>query len=146
MVRLDYSPEVRITDKIENIILRAAEKVLSLEKSDNCEVSIYITNDEEIQELNKIYRNVDSPTDVLAFAMREGEDGELNREMLGDVIISISTAEKQANEFRHSLETEIALLVAHGILHLLGYEHMDDTQANIMKQKEMLVLDYLFGA
>lgn len=146
MVRLDYSTEVKITDEIKNIILKSAEKVLLLEESNNCEVSIYITNDEEIQELNRIYRNVDAPTDVLAFAMREGEDGELNREILGDVIISISTAEKQANEFGHSLEKEIALLVAHGVLHLLGYEHEEASQANVMKQKEMLVLEYLFGA
>ena len=147
MVRLDNSSEVKINDEIKNIILKTAKKVLSMEESDNCEVSIYITNDKEIQELNKVYRNVDAPTDVLAFAMREGEDGELNREILGDVIISISTAEKQANEFGHSLETEIALLVAHGILHLLGYEHEDDySQSSEMKQKEMLVLKDLFGA
>lgn len=146
MVRLDYSPEIKITDEIRNIILKSAEKVLSLEKSDDCEVSIYITNDDEIQELNKTYRNVDAPTDVLAFAMREGEDGELNREILGDVIISISTAEKQAKEFGHSLEIEVALLVAHGILHLLGYEHIDDSQAKIMRQKETSVLESLFGA
>ncbi|MGQ9608072.1 MAG: rRNA maturation RNase YbeY [bacterium] len=146
MVRLSYSPEIKISDEIENIILKAAEKTLLLEESNYCEVSIYITNDEEIQELNRIYRNVDAPTDVLAFAMREGEDGELNREILGDVIISLSTAERQANEFGHSLEIEIALLVAHGILHLLGYDHIDDSQAIIMKQKEKLVLDSLFGA
>lgn len=146
MVRLSYSPEIKISGEIENIILKAAEKTLLLEESNYCEVSIYITNDEEIQELNRIYRSVDAPTDVLAFAMREGEDGDLNREILGDVIICLSTAERQADEFGHSLKVEVALLVAHGILHLLGYDHIDDSQAIIMRQKEKLLLDSLFGA
>ncbi len=146
MVRLDYSPEIKIPDGIENILLKAAEKTLSLEECSDCEVSLYITNDDEIQKLNRAFRNVDAPTDVLAFAMREGENGELNPEILGDVVISISTAERQANEFGHSLEFEIALLVAHGILHLLGYDHINDSQAKIMKQKEISILDLLFGA
>jgi probable rRNA maturation factor len=91
------------------------------------EISIVLTDDERIHELNKIYRNKDRPTDVLAFAMREGEFGGLAGNVLGDVIVSVPTARKQAHERSASVLDEVTMLVAHGLLHLLGWDH--DTPA-----------------
>jgi probable rRNA maturation factor len=134
LVIIDIRPE--ISSEIENVARKSAEKTLALEKSENCEVSILLTDDSEIHELNSLYRKVDAPTDVLAFAMREGEDGDANSDILGDVVISIPTAERQAKEYGHSLEAELSLLVAHGVLHLLGYDHAERDEADIMQERQ----------
>jgi probable rRNA maturation factor len=134
LVIIDIRPE--ISSEIESVARKSAEKTLALEKSENCEVSILLTDDSEIRELNLLYRQVDAPTDVLAFAMREGEDGDANSDILGDVVISIPTADRQAKEYGHSLEAELSLLVAHGILHLLGYDHAEKDEAEIMQEKQ----------
>jgi probable rRNA maturation factor len=134
LVIIDIHPE--ISPDIESIARKSAEKTLALEKSENCEVSILLTDDSEIRELNLLYRQVDAPTDVLAFAMREGEDGDANSDILGDVVISIPTADRQAKEYSHSLEAELSLLVAHGVLHLLGYDHAEKNEAKIMQEKQ----------
>jgi len=101
VVEIDSLPEIQVGEEMENVIKKAAEKALQLtlqeESSQDCEVSIFLTDDAEIHRLNKLYRDVDRPTDVLAFAMREGVDGELNREVLGDVVISVPMAELQAS-------------------------------------------------
>lgn len=91
------------------------------------EVSFLLTDDDRIHELNKIYRHKDRPTDVLAFAMREGAHGELAGDVLGDVIVSIPTARRQASERGAMLVDEVTMLLAHGLLHLLGWDH--DTAA-----------------
>ena len=105
------------------------------------EVDITIVDDEEIHTLNRDYRNVDRPTDVLSFALDEGEeepeiiDGpELH--LLGDIIISAETAQRQGEEFGHGLEREIVYLAVHGLLHLLGYDHMVEEDKVIMRAKE----------
>ncbi len=84
------------------------------------ELSVYITDDEEIRELNKTYRKKDKPTDVLSFPVNETING---LRILGDVVISQDTAERQARELGHSLRDEIKRLLIHGIVHLLGYDH-----------------------
>ena len=99
-------------------------RLLQLNKS---EVSFVLTDDDSIHQLNKIYRNKDRPTDVLAFAMREGEFGELAGPLLGDVIVSVPTARKQALSRRRPVLDEVTMLLAHGLLHLLGWDH--DTPA-----------------
>lgn len=91
------------------------------------EVSIVLTDDAHIHELNKIYRHKDRPTDVLAFAMREGAFASLAGGVLGDVIVSVPTARKQAHERGVSVLDEVTMLTAHGLLHLLGWDH--DTPA-----------------
>ncbi len=91
------------------------------------EVSFLLTDDDRIHELNKVYRHKDRPTDVLAFAMREGAHGELAGDVLGDVIVSIPTARRQASERGAALVDEVTMLLAHGLLHLLGWDH--DTAA-----------------
>ncbi len=107
------------------------------------EVSIVLTDDEQIQQLNKQYRHVDSPTDVLAFAMREGIDADLNPHLLGDIVISVQTAHQQALDVGHSLDIELALLAVHGMLHLLGYDHEISDEATVMREKEETILRLL---
>lgn len=102
-----------------------------------------LTDDARVAELNKEYRGVDGPTDVLSFAMTEGDDfarGEDEPAMLGDVVISVETAQRQADEQGHSLSDEVDFLLIHGLLHLLGYDHADPEQERIMfaKQEEVL--------
>lgn len=99
-------------------------RALELEDS---ELSILLCDDETIRELNRRYRAQDKPTDVLAFAMREGEPMELSDEgtasMLGDVVISLPTATRQARERGRPIVQEVTFLLAHGLLHLIGYDH-----------------------
>jgi probable rRNA maturation factor len=100
-------------------------RALELEDS---ELSILLCDDETIRELNRRYRAQDKPTDVLAFAMREGQPMELSDEgtesMLGDVVISLPTATRQARERGRPIVQEVTFLLAHGLLHLIGYDHL----------------------
>ena len=105
------------------------------------EVDITIVDDEEIHQLNRDYRNVDRPTDVLSFALDEDDEDEPELmegqpHLLGDIIISAETATRQAEEFGHGLEREIVYLAVHGLLHLLGYDHMVEEDKVIMRAKE----------
>jgi probable rRNA maturation factor len=104
--------------------VRAMIRLLQLEKS---EVSFLLTDDDRVHQLNKVYRKKDRPTDVLAFAMREGDFAGLAGDVLGDVIISVPTARKQADERGAHVLDEVTMLAAHGLLHLLGWDH--DTPA-----------------
>ena len=108
------------------------------------EVSIFFTDDEMIRELNHKYREINKPTDVLSFAFEDDEDsfpllGE-NR-ILGDIIISVETARRNAQEASHSLEWEINILILHGLLHLLGYDHLEDKEYELMHKKELEILN-----
>lgn len=111
---------------------------------DNCEISLSFVDDNEIQQLNNYYRDKDSPTDVLSFPMIESfEDLEEEREIiLGDIIVSIPRALSQAQEYGHSFERELCYLIVHGMFHLLGYDHMEEEDKYIMRQKEKLVMSY----
>jgi probable rRNA maturation factor len=124
----------------ETVIHQAALATLKVHGSDECEVSILLTDDAEIQSLNAQYRQIDAPTDVLAFAMREGADGGLNPNLLGDIVISIQTAQRQAIDRHHPLEVELAWLTVHGVLHLLGYDHQTPQDAAIMFEKQETIL------
>ena len=119
--------------------LNAVAKLHDLD--DMTEVDITIVDDEEIHQLNRDYRNVDRPTDVLSFALDEDDEGEPELlegqlHLLGDIIISAETATRQAEEFGHGLEREIVYLAVHGLLHLLGYDHMVEEDKVIMRAKE----------
>lgn len=105
------------------------------------ELSVLLTTDAEIHTLNRDYRQMNKPTDVLAFALREGEHGALAGGVLGDVVVSLETAERQANAVERPLLDEVTMLLAHGLLHLLGWDH--DTPAKdraMRKETERLVL------
>jgi len=106
------------------------------------ELSIAMTDDGEIRELNKVFRHRDKATDVLAFAMREGQSvgaaetakvgGKKRTELLGDVVVSVETARRQAKEHRRKLDAEMCMLLAHGLLHLVGYDHRTDREEAVM--------------
>ncbi len=107
----------------------------------DAELSILIVDDEEMHRLNLEYRQVDDTTDVLSFPMLEGEFGDISPEMLGDVVISADTAQLMSERHRCPLASIMDLLLAHGILHLAGYDHEEDEEeARLMKEK---TLDFL---
>ncbi len=112
------------------------------------EVSILLTDDKEIQTLNKIYRNIDAPTDVLAFSLLEGQESFLkpdiaNEYLLGDIVISVETAQRQAISLGHSLQNEIIILAIHGFLHLIGYDHNFEPSAIEMRSLEENIYNYI---
>ena len=114
-------------------LLRRVRAMIQLLQLDKAEVSIVLTDDRHIHQLNKIYRHKDRPTDVLAFAMHEGEFGALAGHVLGDVIVSVETARKQAQARRRPVLDEVTMLLAHGLLHLLGWDHRTDAEDRRMR-------------
>ena len=116
------------------------------ELDERCEVGITLVDNEEIRQINAEYRQIDSPTDVLSFALDEGEEFPVLPEeehLLGDIIISLERAQEQAIEYGHSLSREVAYLLIHGLLHLLGYDHMQEADKVVMREQEELVLTKL---
>ncbi|MBI2957366.1 MAG: rRNA maturation RNase YbeY [Chloroflexi bacterium] len=140
-------------DKVgEEWLSSIVETVLASEQvAVPAEVSLVITGQETIRGLNRDYRGLDEATDVLSFALKESRgrrrgfavppDGVTR---LGEVIVSYPQATAQASERGSSVEQEIGLLVVHGILHLLGYDHMKAVQATVMEQKQTAIMDELF--
>lgn len=125
---------------------RAVRKSLQSEGFEGpAEVSIVLTDDAEIHVLNREYRGIDRPTDVLAFSQLEGETfhQESGPVALGDIVISVETAARQATEAGHSLQDEIDLLVVHGVLHLLGYDDQTEDGAAEMRRREKAILSEL---
>lgn len=113
--------------------------------SDRAEVSLTLVEPEEIKELNAEYRDVDKVTDVLSFPQYEGvwdmpKEGEL---CLGDVVICVERAKEQAEEYGHSYEREFVYLFVHSLLHLLGYDHMEDEEKAVMREKEEMVMSHI---
>lgn len=110
--------------------------------AEEAEVDVTIVDDEEIHELNRQYRGMDKPTDVLSFALDEGEEDEPEliggpeEHLYGDIIISAETALRQAEEYGHGLAREMTYLAVHGMFHLLGYDHMTEEDKAEMRAKE----------
>ncbi len=106
-----------------------------------------LTDDEHITSLNSRYRGIEGPTDVLSFSLIEGEEfiDPSSIKALGDVVISIDYAERQADEQGHSLEHELDVLLAHGLLHLLGYDHMETDEAEIMFSRQAEIIGEFLG-
>ena len=127
-------------DLDETVIYNAALASLRTHGLEDCEVSILLTDDLEIEALNRQYRHISAPTDVLAFAMHDGIDSDLHPHLLGDLVISVQTAQNQAAAQHHSLEVELAWLTVHGMLHLLGYDHQTPQEAAIMFEKQEAIL------
>lgn len=139
-----------LTKDIELLIDKVALKCLVYEEFDTeCEISVSLVTPEEIRSINKQFRGIDKETDVLSFpqlTFREAEEAEVNENdeiILGDIIISVDRAKEQAEEFGHSFEREIAFLTAHSMLHLLGYDHMEEDEEKIMFSKQKEILDIL---
>ena len=119
------------------MVRKIAKETLNALGSPEGELSLSLVTDQEITGLNKKHLDRPHPTDVLAFPMREGDFSEINPTLLGDVVISVETAKKQADAKKYSLEEELCLLLIHGILHLLGYEHeIPGPRARAMRKKE----------
>ncbi len=134
-------------EKWEEIIKKAVWTSLEVEKFlTECEISVSIVTNEEIQAINREFRNIDKATDVLSFPQLTFEEGEIadvnekNEIVLGDIIISIDKAQQQAEEYEHSLEREVAFLTIHSMLHLMGYDHMEPEEEKEMIQKQKLIL------
>ena len=123
--------KVRVPVGIRLLIRRCCKAVLVSEHfKQDAEVSVSFVSDEEIRRLNRIYRKKDRVTDVLSFPLGQNGHYDTNKEtgcaLLGDVVISLETAMKQARMYGHSLEREIGFLTVHSMLHLLGYDHLDE--------------------
>ena len=119
--------------------------ILPLLNCQNKELSILLTDDKKIQKLNQQYRNKNIPTDVLSFSQSEGEENGLGHNLLGDIVISISTAMRQSSEHNLSIDEEIVLLLIHGILHLLGFDHeRSDEEGKYMKEKTSELFSFIF--
>ncbi len=145
---------------IQEILDAVMQQVLDMEKCPyEAQVNLLITDNDGIWQYNKEYRQVDAPTDVLSFPMlffdKEGDfskaeaeaadcfDPESGELLLGDIIISAQKVLEQAEKYGHSVKREFAFLVAHSMLHLCGYDHMEETQARIMEEKQEQVLTLL---
>lgn len=126
---------------------KVINKAAQLYGLDTAEVSVTLTNNDHIREINRNYRNKDAATDVISFALNEGEEPEIidgpEINMLGDIIISIERAMEQAEEYGHSLERELAFLTVHGMMHLLGYDHIEEEDRIEMRKEEEYVLGHL---
>lgn len=138
----DYTDE-KLTKEQENVMKNAVKTVLECEnKLFDCEISVVITNNEGIREINRDYRNIDSPTDVLSFPQYDFDRPSVfscepsQPVVLGDIVISVERIIVQAEEIGHSFENELTYLTVHSVLHLLGYDHMTDEDKKIMRARE----------
>lgn len=139
----DRQDIIEITENNMKAIEKAVETVL---KSEGCEgdfeVSVSFVTNDEIKQLNRDYRNVDSETDVLSFPMYDDDffDGII---ILGDIVLSTQRIVEQANDFGHSLEREMLYLTVHSMFHLLGYDHMNSEEKEEMRQREKEIMKKL---
>lgn len=141
----DSQRKVKIPSGLRMLIRRACIAVLRNEKfRGNAEVSVTFVDNDEIRKLNAKFRNIDAATDVLSFPMGENGEYDINHatgaKILGDVVISMEKAQQQAEEFEHSFEREVCYLTVHSMLHLLGYDHMNDEEKAVMRMKEEEVM------
>ena len=145
--------DIEPNNKYEETIKKVLEQCFKEEKIENSKLSITITltNPDNIQKINKEYRNIDKPTDVLSFPMFEkqeleekikNEDFE-HEDILGDIIISIQKVQEQAKEYEHSFERELSYMVVHGFYHLMGYDHIKEEDKAQMRPKEEKILNDL---
>ena len=147
IIEINYD-EINELPNEELLIKNVIETVLKEEKViQDLEIYVTLTNNENIHKINLEQRNVDRPTDVLSFPMFEREElktlKEISKEeqyILGDIIVSIEKVKEQAEEYGHSFKRELAYLITHGMLHLLGYDHMiEDEKAQMRKREEEIL-------
>lgn len=132
--------KVEFTQEMDRVIRQVIDKTKEYEEVDSdLGVSVVITDNETIRDLNRTYRNKDSATDVLSFPLYD-EEGYLDDEELGDIVISLERAYAQAEEYGHGIIREVAFLTAHSMLHLLGYDHENGETEMYEKQEEILNL------
>ncbi len=147
IINNETNEDINIKNDLEKVI----REVLDVEKIDQekCEVSLSFVDEEKIRQLNRDFRSIDRVTDVLSFPIEDffNEDREniLKKPylMLGDVVICLDVARKQADDLGHSFEREIMYLTCHSIFHLLGYDHIEDDDKKIMRKREKEVMKNL---
>lgn len=144
---INQQNKINYTRELQQVIKKVVNTVARTVKlAENTEASILIVDNSYIQELNFIYRGQNIPTDVLSFAMNElGEEepdfdfsGEVN--VLGDIVVSLEKAHEQSQQYGHSLERELGFLIAHGMLHLLGYDHETEAERKLMRELEEKIM------
>ena len=125
------------TDTLNGVL----DYALKYEKVDNAEFNIIFVSSEKIHEINREYRGVDRVTDVISFALEDSKEIELDHRLLGDIYICLERAHEQAIEYGHSFLREICFLSVHGLLHLLGYDHLEPEDEKVMFGKQDDILD-----
>lgn len=148
-----YYKNIEEKDEYKELIETVVKTCFKVEKIDkiNLYISVTLTTPEEIRKINNKFRNIDKETDVLSFPMFEkNEIDELVQaqnnkipETIGDVVISIDRVTEQAKEYGHSFERELAYMVVHGFYHLMGYDHMQEDEKQVMREKEENILKLL---
>lgn len=128
----------------DNYIENYIKKVLELEEVESDKplyLSLLLTNNQNIQVINRDFRDKNTPTDVISFAYHETEDFNIGPyDTLGDIIISLERVEEQAAEYNHSFKREFYYVLTHGILHILGYDHIEEEDKKIMREREETIL------
>ena len=159
-IEIEYEAKERLDLPYEEIINRVILEAIDYAGCPyEAEVSVLLADDEGIRELNREHRGIDAPTDVLSFPMGDYEtpcdfeqledacedyfNMETGELMLGDIVLSVDKIREQADKYGHSQERELAFLVAHSMLHLFGYDHMDDAERLVMEEKQEEILNRL---
>lgn len=156
-IQIEYETDKQLEIPYEHIVRDIIPAVLDYEKCPyEAEVNVLFTDNEAIREINRDYRQVDAPTDVLSFPMVEFEkesdfshveesvedcfNPETGELLLGDIVVSVEKIEEQAEKYGHSRERELAFLIAHSMLHLCGYDHMEEKEREVMEEKQREIL------
>lgn len=163
-INIEYETDKELKLDYENIINRVINEAVDYAKCPyEAEVNVTLIDNDEIKEINAEYRNINNPTDVLSFPMLnfalpgdfDGISDELENDvedyfnpdsgelMLGDIVVSVEKVVEQAEKYGHSQERELAFLVAHSMMHLFGYDHMEPDEAAVMESKQREILDNL---
>ena len=159
-LNIEYETEIKLEIDYETIISKVVDMAMDTEDCPyEAELNVILTDNEEIKNINKSYREVDAPTDVLSFPMvdyetpadfshlEDNSDDYFNPEtgelLLGDIIVSVEKVTAQAQEYGHSKERELGFLIAHSMLQLFGYDHMEEEDRRIMEEKQRIILDKL---
>lgn len=145
--------DIKEEDHYEAIVKKVFDKCFEEENLQDSKlyITVTLTNPENIQKINKEYRNIEKATDVLSFPMFEKNELQkkieekdfLHEDILGDIIISIQKVEEQAKEYGHSFERELSYMLVHGFYHLMGYDHIEEKDKKEMRKKEETVLEEL---
>ena len=134
--------KIALTPALRGLVRRAVNAALRYEDfARPCEVSVTFTDNEKIRELNRTYRHIDRATDVLSFPLFDEDYAENEKTPLGDIVVSLEKAQAQSKQYGHSFEREVAFLVVHSMLHLLGYDHetgKEDEKEMFFKQDEIM--------
>ena len=145
--------DIEVKEEYEETIKTVIEECYKQEKLDETKmlITITLTTPQYIKEINKQYRNIDKTTDVLSFPMFEKDEIDKkisnkdfeHEDVLGDIVISIEKVKEQAQEYGHSFERELSYMIVHGFYHLMGYDHIEENDKIIMREKEEVILNKL---